>query len=106
MLRRYLSDRSTFSLSNHTHILDFIRIFYEDLHNSRNEIVDDLFKQSIYVPVILHFIHVLGPESVMVLTVDQIIAASANNDGRNSKERSKYTFQQVYKFMNLRSYDM
>ena len=106
MLRRFLSDRTTFSLLNNSRILDFIRIFYEDFHHTSNDIVDDLFKQSMYVPVILHYIQVLGPENVYVLTIDQILASSSSNDGRNSKERCKYTFQQMYKFMNLYSYDM
>lgn len=63
--------------------------------------------QSIYVPVILHYIRVLGPNNVIVITTDQIMASSSVfGNARNSKERSKYTFQQLYKFMNLYAYDM
>lgn len=71
-------------------------------------LIDYLFGQSIFVPVILHCIQALSVQRVLIVSLDQISSLStSSSDTRNASLATAHvaaTMQKVYSFLGLQAY--
>jgi hypothetical protein len=112
VLRQLLTNQS-FSApnSNHTQkIIDIMNVFYshdnDGTTNHDSSIAHSLYMQSMYLPVILHYIQVLGANNVLVVTLDSITAVPSKSIVEANKEKVRFAMKKVFQFMNLTPFEL